>query len=124
MLEIGRFYAVETLIDIVKNKADRKFDNNNREMYDRPLLYNIYIAEGADLETGIDVYVGKTLEVDENDNEIYPEDVQKLCLEFCYACQTFQDVIDLEYKQKTSATYAEVIKCLNYYSEKDDFFDL
>ncbi|EED99314.1 conserved hypothetical protein [Burkholderia multivorans CGD1] len=35
-----------------------------------------------------------------------------------------QDVIDLAYKQKPTASIDEVIKCLNHYSKYDDFLDL
>lgn len=38
--------------------------------------------------------------------------------------EQFQDVVDLAYRQKKSASTKEVILCLNHYSKHDDFLDL
>uniref|UniRef100_UPI00403F616F DUF7716 domain-containing protein n=1 Tax=Massilia sp. METH4 TaxID=3123041 RepID=UPI00403F616F len=35
-----------------------------------------------------------------------------------------QDVVDLAVRQKPSASDNEIIRCLNYYVEFDDFLDL
>ncbi len=43
---------------------------------------------------------------------------------FLYSGESFQAVVDLAMKQKPSASVEEVIRCLNYYSNNDDFLDL
>ena len=123
-LEVGRTYGVKELVDIVKNKGDRDFDQDGKERYIPANLYDVYIAEHAELTADSVLYVGQCVEIDVNDNTIYPEEVLKNHLEFHYSCQNFQDVIDLAYSQKKDASIDEFVTCLNHYSEKDDFLDL
>lgn len=123
-LEISRSYGVRELIDIVKNKADRDFDQNGKEKYIPENLYDVYLAENAALTASSVLYVGKCVDIDVNDNKIYPEEVLKNHLEFHYSCQNFQDVIDLAHSQKSDASVEEYVNCLNHYPENDDFLDL
>ncbi|RQT06455.1 hypothetical protein [Burkholderia contaminans] len=43
---------------------------------------------------------------------------------FQYACEHFQDVVDLAYRQKPDASIEEVVRCLNHFDRYDDFLDL
>lgn len=110
--ELEKSMLIEELIDFVKMKADRD------------LYYSIYSYEGADFISGEQVFIDIPVQVDDNDNEIYPPEVlnRKLCL--AYSGEQFQDVIDLAIKQKPTASSKEIIKALNYYSNHDDFLDL
>ncbi|MGK5027223.1 DUF7716 domain-containing protein [Janthinobacterium sp. RB2R34] len=123
-LDIGRSYGVKELVEIVKNKADRDFDQNGKERYIPENLYDVYIAENEELNANSMLYVGPCVEIDANDNKVYPDHVLKNHLEFHYSCQNFQDVIDLAYSQKNDASIDEFVSCLNHYSENDDFLDL
>ena len=123
-LEINKSYSIAKIIELVKNKLDRDFDIDGNEKYESKNIYDIYISENENLNSNTILYVGKPVQIDENDNEIFPKEVLSNNFEFEYSCQNFQDVIDLAYSQKKDATLDELINCLNYYSENDTFLDL
>lgn len=110
---VNSFYKIEDLIGMVKDKKDRD------------AIYMIYVPKNVDdLEPGMEVYVGDVPDFDENDNEFLPEFVVTLGLDRGYMREHFQDVVDLAYKQKATASIEEVIRCLNHYARYDDFLDL
>lgn len=120
----NKSYHIKKLIDIVKNKLDRDFDKYGKEKYNPENYYHIYIAKDENLNESSVVYVGSTIELDKDFNEIYPNDVLKNNLAPFYSHENFQDVIDLAYEQKNDASISEFINCLNYYAENDTFLDL
>lgn len=110
---VNTFYKIDDLITLVRDKVDRD------------ATYMVYAPKGTDnLYLGMDVYVGDVPDFDDDDNEIFPDFVESLNLEVCYMREHFQDVIDLAFRQKPSASTNEIIACLNYYAEHDDFLDL
>ncbi|MEM5368571.1 hypothetical protein V4C53_21370 [Paraburkholderia azotifigens] len=110
---VNRFYKIEDLIELVKNKKDRD------------ATYMIYVSSDTDdFEPGMEVYVGDVPSFDDEDNEVMPESVIKLGLESGYMREHFQDVVDLACKQKPNASTEEIVRCLNHYAEHDDFLDL
>ncbi|WP_229204702.1 hypothetical protein [Duganella sp. CF458] len=110
---VNMFYKIDDLIELVKCKADRED------------VYMVYAPNSTDdLYPGMVVYVGDVPDFDEDDNEFFPDFVKSLALEVCYMREHFQDVVDLAYKQKPSASIDEFIKCLNHYAAHDDFLDL
>ena len=123
-LKIGKSYGIRELIEIVKNKFDRDLDNYGKEKYNPDNYYSVYITKDETLKENSVVYVGETSEIDDDDNEIYPNEVLENNLEFCYSCENFQAVIDLAYEQKSNASINEFIKCLDYYSKRDTFLYL
>lgn len=120
----NKTYHIKELIDMVKNKSDRDFDIYGKEKYIPENNYHIYIAKVEILNENSVVFVGDSIKIDEDDNEIYPNEVLENNTEPCYSCENFQDVIDLAFEQKGNASTSEFIKCLNYFNEKDTFFDL
>ncbi|MGA3698056.1 DUF7716 domain-containing protein [Enterobacteriaceae bacterium TYF_5] len=76
------------------------------------------------LKIGQQYFIADYPDVDDNDNEIYPDIVQMNHLVYLYSGQQFADVIDLALEQKPSATLDDLVNALNYYSEHDDFMDL
>lgn len=113
IFKLNNFYKIEDVISLVKNKEDRG------------ALYSIYVPKNTDdLLPGMNVYVGDVADFDEDDNEVYPESIVSLGLEFGYMRSHFQDVVDLAYRQKPTASTEEIIQCLNYYAEFDDFLDI
>ena len=123
-LKIGKSYSIEELIEIVKNKFDRDIDNYGKEKYNPDNYYSVYITKDESLTENSIIYVGETSKIDDDDNEIYPNEVLGSNLEFCYSCENFQSVIDLAYEQKSDASIIDFIKCLDYYSKRDTFLDL
>ncbi|RQS28080.1 hypothetical protein DIE03_19815 [Burkholderia sp. Bp8992] len=110
---VNAFYEIEEVIDLVKSKKDRA------------AIYMIYVPEDTDdLRPGMDVYVGDVPDFDDDDNEVLPKSVLALGLEIGYGREHFQNVVDLAYKQKPTASSEEVIRCLNHYATYDDFLDL
>jgi hypothetical protein len=110
---INTFYKIDDLICLAKEKEDRES------------IYMIYVPKNTDdLEVGMNVYVGDVPDFDENDNEVLPASIASHGLEVGYMREHFQDVVDLAYKQKPSASIEEIIQCLNHYAEHDDFLDL
>jgi hypothetical protein len=123
-LEINKPYRISELIEIVKSKFDRDFDGNGKEKYISENLYDIYIAENQDLNEETVLFVGETVKIDDEDNEIYPDEVLEKKFEMFFSCQNFQDIIDLAYSQKSNASISDYIKCLKYYAENDTFLDI
>jgi len=110
---VNAFYNIDDLILRVKNKEDRE------------AVYMIYIDKNKDsLEAGMKVYVGDVPDFDDDDNEVFPGNVVSLGLGFGYMREHFQDVVDLAYKQKPTALTEDIIQCLNYFAQYDDFLDL
>lgn len=110
---VNEFYELENLIDLVKNKRDRDE------------VYMIYVPRDTeDLRPDMKVYVGDVPAFDDEDNEVFPEPVIALGLERGYMREHLQDVIDLAYKQKSTASMDEIVQCLNYYAKYDEFLDL
>jgi hypothetical protein len=62
-------------------------------------------------------------QVDENDNEVYPQDAASRGLSYIYSGEQFADVILSVIEQKPSASNQDFIDALNYYLENDDFLD-
>lgn len=111
--EINKYYVIDDLITLVKNKKDRD------------IYYAIYVKNNSSsLSCGMNVFVGPPIEFDDNDNEVTPKVILNESLEFGYARDQFQDVIDLAVKQNQYVTSGEIISCLNYYDEHDDFLDI
>lgn len=113
-----KIYRIEDFIPLVKSKNDRS------EKYDRSFLYDVYGEDTGELQLGQSIFVGDTVQVDDNDEETYPKEVSDRGYAFLYSGENFQAVVDLAFKQKPSATIEEVIDCLNHYSDCDDFLDL
>ena len=113
-------YQIDDFISLVKEKRDRAVG------YNRAYLYDVYSPDfnGDAFQKGQAIYVGDTVQADDDGNETYPDDVQKLGYVFLYSCENFQAVVDLAYKQKPAASTEEVIRCLNHYAQHDDFLDL
>ncbi|MBN3839919.1 hypothetical protein G3N61_11105 [Burkholderia sp. Ac-20349] len=104
---------------VVRAKAER------RERYDPAWLYDVYGKDGdAALHPQQTIYIGDTVQVDDEDREIYPERVAELGYVFQYSCEHFQDVVDLAYRQKPDASIEDVVRCLNHFDRHDDFLDL
>ena len=112
-----QLYFIEDFIRLVKQKAERS------EQYDRSFFYAIYAKEDT-FALGQKILVSDTVNVLDDDSEIYPDDV--IAHHFSYQCssENIQDVIDLAIQQKPSATDQELIRALNYYLERDNFLDL
>lgn len=116
----NKYYTIEDFIKIVKQKKDRS------EKYDPNYHYEIYCASDKDdvIIPGMEIYVGDGSTVDDNYIETYPEFVSRFKLSPIYSSESFQDVIDLAFSQKKLASNQEIIDCLNYFNEHDDFLDI
>jgi hypothetical protein len=112
-------YKIEDFIELVKQKKDRT------EGYDPDYYYQVYgDDEGNGLALGMPIYISDSIEVNDDDEEIYPSDVMNKKLSPLYSCTTFQDVIDLALRQDPKVAMEKLIECLNYYSEHDNFLDV
>ncbi|MFJ4346144.1 hypothetical protein [Pseudomonas sp. NPDC089401] len=110
---LNTVYPLETLIHLVKSRQERDE------------VYALYCPVGIEeLACGQTIYVGDVPDYDEEDNEHLPRAVMAMGYTFCYMRDQFQDVIDLAVSQKASVSDQELIECLNYYAEYDDFFDV
>ena len=109
----NRFYKLEELIDLVKRKKGRD------------AIYMVYVpTDTASPQSGMDVYVGDVPSFDDEDNEVFPASVIAMGLERGYMQEHFEDVVDLAYKQKPTASTDEMIRCLSHYAQHDSFLDL
>ncbi|MBJ9657408.1 DUF7716 domain-containing protein [Burkholderia multivorans] len=110
---LNTFYKLDDLIALVRDK------------WDRDAVYMVYVEKDTeDLRCGMDVYVGDVPDFDDEDNEVLPESVTELALEQGCMREHLQDVVDLAYIQKPTASIEEIVQCLNHYSKYDDFMDL
>ncbi|MCA8317648.1 hypothetical protein LGN43_25590 [Burkholderia multivorans] len=110
---LNTFYKLDDLIALVRDK------------WDRDAVYMVYVEKDTeDLRCGMDVYVGDAPDFDDEDNEVLPESVTELALEQGCVREHLQDVVDLAYIQKPTASIEEIVQCLNHYSKYDDFMDL
>ena len=110
--ELTQLISIEDLIELVKARKDRT------------VYYDVYTKNGDDFSLEENVFIDTTVQVDDNDKEIYPSTVSNRKFRFAYSGEQLQDVVDLAVKQKPHVTSNEIIKALNYYSEHDAFLDL
>ena len=96
---------------------------------DNPLAlddYCIYIKikknNSEEIENFI-CYVSDYSEVDDNDNETYPDFVRNNGLELFISGENFEDIRTNTLHQKTNATVNDFVFNLNYYLQYDTFFD-
>jgi len=115
----NKTWILSDFIKFVQDKKDRS-ENYNADYY-----YDIYAADNDDkLFPEMTIYVGNTVEVDDDDNEIFPPEVDKLNFWIKYSCDNFQDVIDLATTQDSNVTINKIVECLNYYRERDTFLNI
>ena len=116
----NQHYTIENFIEIVKEKKERS------EKHDPEFLYFVYCEQDQDSEIkpAMTIYVGDVSQVSDDYLEMYPDFVEKLGLSKIYSSQNFQDVVDLAVSQKQTVSNDELIECLNYYNEHDDFLDI
>jgi hypothetical protein len=60
----------------------------------------------------------------DDDEDVFPEQVQQLGLSLTYYGEQFEDVINLALDQNPDASLEDVVRALNHYSAHDDFLDL
>ena len=110
MLNKNHRYSLIDIISYMKS-ASR---NDNFCLYGE--LDSLLTADGK-------YYVADYPDIDDNDNEVYPEIVTYKKLYYLYSGQQFTDVIDLVVEQRPEASIDDFVNALNYYSENDDFLD-
>ncbi len=114
-----RFYRIEDFIALVRNGQDRSAG------YDPEFDYAVYWKDGeGPIYAGTQIYISDPVQGDDDDRDIYPQEVMNLRLSFLYLCEHFQSVVDLAVEQKPAASDTEIIACLNHFREHDDFLDL
>ena len=112
----NKVYKIEDFINLVKEKKERLPN------YDFEYCYAVY-AKNDNVEIHDEVFIGNSIDFDENDNEVYPEFV--ITNGFHYFCsdQNIQDVVDLAVRQDADVSNQKLIDALNYYIDNDDFKD-
>ncbi|MBL0736365.1 hypothetical protein JI750_05680 [Flavobacterium sp. GN10] len=115
----NKTWILSDFIKFVQTKKDRS-TNYNPEYY-----YDIYAPKNEDsLFPEMIIYIGNTVEIDDDDHEIYPDIVKEMNYWFSYSSDNFQDVIDLATSQNANLSILQLVECLNYYSEYDNFLDI
>ncbi len=112
-----QLYLIENFIECVKQRAERC------DRYDKDWHYAIY-SQTDDFVMGQQILVSNTVEVLDDDTEVYPVDAQTHQFSFHCSDENIQDVIDLAIEQKPHASSEELIRALNYYLDNDTFLDL
>ena len=113
-------YRIDDFIALVREKRDRAVG------YNIAYLYDIYGDDSDDegFRAGMTLYIGDTVQADDNGQEFYPPAINDLGYVFLYSGENFQAVVDLAYRQKPAASVEEIVRCLNHYAKHDDFLDL
>lgn len=112
----NKVYKIEDFINLVKEKKERV------PHYNLDYCYDIYIQNNA-LKLHSEIYVGDSVEVNDDDEEIYPEFAIKNGYHYFCSDQNVQDVVDLALRQNPKVTMEKLIDALNYYLKFDDFID-
>lgn len=103
-----------SLMDIISNIKKLALRDDN---------FCLYGEADEQLKADGKYYVADYPDVDDNDNEIYPEIVRYKRLYYLYSGEQFTDVIDTVIDQKPLASIDDFVVALNYYSVNDDFLD-
>lgn len=112
MLIKGNRYPIKAIIDYMKD-SDHRDDE-----------FCLYGESDDDLRSNGQYYIDDYPDVDDNDQEIYPDLVQQQHLHYLYSGEQLADVIDVVLDQKPSATVDDFVRALNYYAEHDCFLVL
>lgn len=120
-MNIIEFRKPYELGSIVKLIADYilKNDKSTREYY---YLYSE--TDESKLKPEFICYAEEGPQITDDDQEIYPDFVNKNSLHFFYECGQFEGVIMNVLHQKKDATIDEYILALDYYSKHDTFKDI
>ena len=110
MLKKGKYYSLD---EIIKSVID-DFDFGDE--------FCIY-GDSLPLKGGKVYMIDDFPEVDENDQEIYPESVAKSALNYLYSGQQFVDVIKNLLGQIVNPGGNDFELALDYYSKNDSFLD-
>ena len=114
-----KYYSFGEIIDFVKNayisEGESSFYTNNG--------WCVY-SDSNIVESTTKCYIDNLPEVNDNDEEVYPEYVQANGLELIYRCDLLQDVISSAIEHKPEITDEEFLKAIRYYDDNDDFSDL
>lgn len=115
----NKTWILSDFIKFVQAKKDRSVE------YNANYYYAIYAFDNDEpLFNEMIIYVGNTVEIDDNDNEFFPQIVTEMNFWIVYSSDSFQDVIDLATSQDSNVTISKLVECLNYYSEYDNFLDI
>lgn len=106
------YMTIEELITSIRRKEEES------------VCYAVYGMYGQPLVPGTKLFIDFPIEVNESDQEIYPEAAGKEKLDMIYSSELLQDVVNSVLDQKRDATFEEFIKALIHYDEHDDFLDL
>jgi hypothetical protein len=114
MLIIGNEYKMCELLLLVAKRLDRQTS------------YSVYWQDLPQQDPSPEsiVLVEHPSIVTDEDAEIFPDAVRSRGWWIYCSDELLQDVVDLAVEQKTSASAEEILKCLRYYLEHDDFLDL
>lgn len=108
---VGTEISWSSLVDLVKRKEDR----GN--------AYDVY-GEGVNFAKGDVCFVGRPMEVSDDDEEIYPCEVVDRGLHFIVSADHLQDVVDNAISQNVDVSTDVVIDAIKHFSEYDDFMDV
>ena len=113
MIAIGRLFKLSEILDAVASKQERAFH------------YHLYWADPERPPILNDEFlVGEPVQISDDDVEIYPESATSRKFWVFCSDELIQDVVDLAIHQKSTASHAELLACLEHYIEHDDFMDL
>lgn len=123
-IKIREPYRLEELVIIVSDAiiAEGLDQNLDYEEMD----FCLYTRGGHDEPASTDLicYPEHYPDVNDEDEEIYPDFVVTEKLRFFYSGEQFEDVVHNVLFQKRQPSMEEFIKGLNYYMEHDSFLDL
>ncbi len=112
MMKLNKKYTLEQIILYMKDEGLR---NDN---------FCLYGETDTDLILEKSYYVADYPDINDEDEEVYPDVVVNNNLEFLYAGQQFADVIDVALNKKPTATLDDFVRCLNHYTKHDNFLDI
>ena len=109
------------LIDLLKYEYSRH--KNDEYEIDG---YCIYWEDKTDEypELTDEIYIGKYPEIDNEDEETFPEEIVKKGWWLCYRDELIQDVIDNAKYQDPNVTYETINKAIDHYNNYDCFMEI
>lgn len=112
----NKIYVLKDFLELVKCKKERS------NTYDVAYCYVVYSKSG-DVGLLDDIYIGDPVEVDDDDQEIYPAFLVENGFEYYCSDENIQDVVDYAFDKNKEVKPQFLLESLAYYLEKDTFLN-
>lgn len=128
-IKLRKQYKISELIEIVTKDywiINNSVSNSKHYCPDTGLYdFDIYTCKYEEsIFADLICYLEQPSDVNDEDEEIFPDFVIENGLAFLYSGENFETVIECAFDQKKHPSMEEFIDSLNYYRDHDSFLDI